>query len=350
MIPRRSRTAGESFFIAHEFIGSSKVVPSVSKLLQILDSHLTESPLQIIDVHPGNQDGITLWVKRDDLIHSEIHGNKWRKLAPVLPLLRSNPRGVLTFGGPFSNHLHAVAAAGRVYNFPTVGIVRGAHIDLNNPTMTAARQNGMQLIPVPKKEYDAGKDKLATWAGHDFSKHFFLPEGGSTALAVESCAAIAQEIIRQLPHATTASPEPFFICVPAGTGCTAAGIINGTGATNGQVLVFPVVNNGFDQQTILSKLREAQQHNTATINALQDKFRLVQDYEFGGFAKKNPVLLDFAYAFRQQTGILPDPVYTAKMLYGIYDMLEKKEFPANSTIVAVHTGGLQGWGGFEGRE
>ncbi len=310
---------------------------------------MNNAPLELVASHPGADAGISLFVKRDDLLHPDVQGNKWRKLAPVLAHVhRTHPAGIITFGGPFSNHLHAVAAAGRLFNIPTVGIVRGEHADLDNPTLRSARQNGMLLLPISKRRYDACKRGENLDVLCNYPDHFVLPEGGSTAEAVESCAAIAHEILNQLAQHVPPvdSNSPLFICVPAGTGCTAAGIVAGLEAGRGQALVFPVVNRGFDAQTILNLLHQSNLPGVSDPAALEQRFRIVYDYEFGGFAKRYPPVLDFVDIFRAQTGILLDPIYTAKMFFGVFDMLANGAFPPNSTVVAVHTGGLQGWEGF----
>lgn len=308
------------------------------------------SPLEAIAEHPGKEAGISLFVKRDDLLHPDIQGNKWRKLAPVLKKTKqTHPGGIITFGGPFSNHLHAVAVAGRVFDIPTFGIVRGKHADLNNPTLRAAWHSGMMLFPVSKQEYDACKHRGEELISPEFPQYYILPEGGATGLAVESCAAITQEIFTQLRQTKSQIATQLFICAPAGTGSTAAGIVDSFDLKNGQVLVFPVVNKGFEKHTILRMLDETRLRSAAEMAELERRFSIIRDYEFGGFAKKHPLVLDFVRSFKEQTGILLDPIYTAKMMFGIFDMLAKGGFLPGSTVVAVHTGGLQGWEGFRER-
>jgi 1-aminocyclopropane-1-carboxylate deaminase/D-cysteine desulfhydrase-like pyridoxal-dependent ACC family enzyme len=112
-------------------------------------------------------------------------------------------------------------------------------------------------------------------------------------------------------------------------------------------LVFPVVNKGFDEQTILRLLSSARPRSAVETAAIGRKFSILRQYECGGFAKKHPAVLDFVRFFQEQTGILLDPIYTAKMLYGVFDMLRNGDFPPHSIVVAVHTGGLQGWDGFQ---
>jgi 1-aminocyclopropane-1-carboxylate deaminase/D-cysteine desulfhydrase-like pyridoxal-dependent ACC family enzyme len=305
------------------------------------------SPLQQVAEHPGNARGIRLFVKRDDLLHPQICGSKWRKLAAVLPIVKSAYQGgIVTLGGPFSNHLHAVAAAGQIFEFPTFGIVRGAHANLQNPTLSACRQNGMALFPTSKSDYEALKALPATFFSEKFRDSYFLPEGGSTPEAVRACADIPQEIIAQLAAENDAARQtPLYICVPAGTGCTVAGIVAGLAAQNGRTLIFPVENQGVDEESILRLVRT---FRDAEADFVQ-RFDLVRDYVFGGFAKLHPPMMDFTRAFFRQTGILLDPIYTSKMMFGVFDLLAKNHFPPGSTVVALHTGGLQGWEGFRAR-
>ncbi|MBK9336869.1 MAG: pyridoxal-phosphate dependent enzyme [Lewinellaceae bacterium] len=309
---------------------------------------MNASPLHLVSAHPGLASGVSLFVKRDDLLHPEVQGNKWRKLAPLLATVReTHPGGIITFGGPFSNHLHAVAAAGRLFHIPTFGIVRGEHADRNNPTLRSAAQNGMMLFPVSKHEYDTCKDRGDELIGREFPRYYILPEGGATAAAVDSCAAITWEILTQLRQEAHPAPpaRPLFICTPAGTGCTAAGIVAGLDVPHAHLLVFPVVNRGFDAHTILRLLASTRLRSAVEGPPLEQRFSIIYDYECGGFAKFRQPVLDFAHAFQEQTGILLDPIYTTKMMLGIFDMLARGNFPPNSTVVALHTGGLQGWEG-----
>lgn len=302
------------------------------------------SPLQKIPEHPGVARGITLFIKRDDLLHPEIQGSKGRKLAAIFPLVQASyPGGVLTFGGAFSNHLHAVAVGSRLFRLPSIGILRGMHADLNNPTLLACANHGMRLLPWPKARYDACKQSGFENLQTEFPDCYILPEGGNIPQALKACAAISEEIIAQLPP--DSATQPLYLCAPAGTGCTAAGIIAGLKRPNSQVLIFPVSHQGLDRETILRLLADSGLDETE----LGTKFLMLDDYLFGGFAKLHPSVMDFTRKFWQQTKILPDPIYTAKMLYGIYDLLAKDAFPENSTVVAVHTGGMQGWDGFQAR-
>ena len=291
------------------------------------------SPLQ--EIFPPAWPGVRFFLKRDELIHPEIQGNKWRKLKPLLPPQATIPPGIFSFGGPFSNHLHAVAAAGHLYGFPTAALIRGAFADLNNQTLAFAAGCGMQLFPVPKTDYEKLK-KAALSDIFDFLEfqpevnYIRLPEGGDTSEALHSCMEIVAEIKTQLP---AVSGQPIFIAVPAGTGCTAAGIIVGA-ASWARVLVFPAAPYGVDQEIIQQKIQAAG-------FTLQDNFQVFETSL--KFAQMPPELKAFVDQFYQHHGIQLDPIYTAKMMLQLEKLLQAGYFPEGSCIVAIHTGGLQGW-------
>jgi len=303
----------------------------------------TTSTLVRIDDHPGTDCGISLFLKRDDLLHPEIEGSKWRKLSAVLPEIRAkHPAGILTFGGAFSNHLHAVSAAGRIWGIPTIGIVRGEHADLQNPTLRSCAENGMALLPKPKTSYEALKNADSALFEAEFPGVFVLPEGGNTPEALRACAEIPREIRAQLQEA---QPDNLLhCCVPAGTGCTAAGVVAGSGQEQGKVVVFPVSRNGIDRERLLFLIRRAD------LEGAGQNLDIVEDYIFGGFAKLNEPVVEFARAFYRNNQIVLDPIYTAKMMYGVFDLLGKGAcFEPGSTVVVLHTGGQQGWDGFAAR-
>lgn len=301
---------------------------------------LLPSPLTLVTDHPGRNAGITLYLKRDDLLHPTVQGSKWRKLEPFIQLIQNRQyAGILTYGGPFSNHLQAVAAAGQYYGFPTVGVVRGLAANLSNPTLAFAQSGGMQLIPVTKQDYDARENSvLLNDISLQFPNYFSLPEGGATDLAVNNCRRIAEEIQQQL---SAEQQQSLVVCVPAGTGCTAAGVVAGLG-NGGETWIFPAVNYGVDEAVI-------QQYLIGYQSITPSKFRFIRDYTFGGFAVYQPELIEFVHTFRQQTGILLDPIYTSKLMFGAFDLLARGHFAPGSVIVALHTGGLQGWDGFQQR-
>ncbi|MBL7781664.1 MAG: pyridoxal-phosphate dependent enzyme [Saprospiraceae bacterium] len=298
------------------------------------------SPLTLIAEHPGRSQGITLYLKRDDLLHPVVQGNKWRKMEPAIQaILDKEYEGIITFGGPFSNHLHAVASAGKHCGFPTAAIIRGTAIDTANPTLSHALACGMELIPIRKTAYDTGFESDAVQQILTSYGHFLhLPEGGAGRAAVRNCVGIASEILEQTPDVAA---ENRIVAIPAGTGSTAAGLIAGLGL-QGKTLVFPAAPYGVGEPRIQQYMQDAFGH-------AGPPFEVIPDYTFGKFAAFQPDLIRFVQDFHHITGILLDPIYTAKMMWGLYDLLKQGFFPELAVIVAVHTGGLQGWDGFKQR-
>jgi len=270
------------------------------------------------------QRGIQLQLKRTDLIHPTISGNKYHKLK--YNLIEAKAQGattLLTFGGAYSNHIAAVAAAGKECGFETIGIIRGEELNdkiHDNPTLRQAQDNGMQLHFISRSDYRRKKDEDFTeQLKSKFGMFYLIPEGGTNALAVEGCEEILTEQDKQ---------DFDYICCAVGTGGTIAGIINSSNDTQ-KVLGFPALKGDF-------LFDEIKQWTT------RSHWDLCLDYHFGGYAKTTPQLLQFIQNFQQQTDIEIEPIYTGKMLFGIFDLIERGYFPANSKILAIHTGGLQG--------
>lgn len=296
--------------------------------------HYSPSPLTLIRRHPGADDGIVLWVKRDDLVHPVVQGNKWRKLHRVIARMQEQRiPGMITFGGPFSNYLHAVALAGQYFGFGTAAIVRGTAADPSNPTLSDVLQAGMDVYPVTKAIYQQKENAPEIRAILDrYPDYLVAPEGGATADGVLGAAEISTEI-----WSAGLPVERLIVATPAGTGSTAAGILAGLQG-RGHVMVFPAAYYGVTRASIQALLREAGFDG-------YDNFTLQNDYIMGKFARPAPEVIDFARRFEQQNGFPLDPIYTSRMMFGVFDLLARKAFPPGSVIVAVHTGGLQGWRG-----
>lgn len=266
---------------------------------------------------------LTLAVRREDLIHPVVSGNKFRKLKyNLIEAARQHHTHLLTFGGAFSNHIAAVAASGKMNGFATIGIIRGEELrdDIqSNPTLSFAAGCGMKLEFVSRETYrkKTDPDYIAALQ-QQFGAFYLLPEGGTNALAVQGC----EEILTQ------ADADFDYICCAAGTGGTAAGLIN-TSHEAQQVLVFPSLKGDF--------LGDEIRKFTAKRN-----WRVIPDYHFGGYGKVTPGLVSFINRFNLENGVPLDPVYTGKMLFGVMDMIRSGSFPAGSKILAIHTGGLQG--------
>lgn len=296
------------------------------------------NPTPIIPLHGSlfEQKKIQLWIKRDDLTHPELQGNKWRKLKYNLAQAQqAQKKHLLTFGGAFSNHLFATAAAGKLFNLKTIGIVRGEKVLPLNSTLSFAKECGMELHFVDRKTYSL-KDKLLPDLEIPLEECYVLPEGGTNKLALKGCAELGLEILDQLDF------TPDFICTSCGTGGTIAGLISSQ-KKDTQVLGFSALKGEFMKEEVKSLLSKF------FPNENYDNYAIQTDYHFGGYAKHSDTLLDFINAFKKDYQIQLDPIYTGKMLYGIFDLIEKDFFPSGSKIIAIHTGGLQGILGFRER-
>ena len=270
-----------------------------------------------------SRQGIELWLKREDLIHPLVSGNKFRKLKYNLEMAKALDYDTLvTFGGAFSNHIAAVAAAGELYEFKTVGIIRGEELEGkvdDNPTLQFAKKSGMRLKFVSRATYrDKASNAFLMSLKNDFPSAYIIPEGGTNNLAVKGC----EEILNE--------QDALFdvICCPIGTGGTISGLIN-SASPHQNILGFPALKGDFLSSEI-SKF--AQQQN----------WELLSDYHFGGYAKINVELVTFLNRCYRDFGVKFDPVYTGKMMFGIMDLIAKDYFKPNTKLLAIHTGGLQG--------
>jgi len=298
-------------------------------------SHLKGSPVQEVNDLLLNDSGIRLLMKRDDLIHTHISGNKWRKLKYNLrEAVGQNHHTLLTFGGAYSNHIAATAFACHKAGLSSIGIIRGED-DPTNPTLQFARENGMQLEFVSREEYRRkNDDDFLDSLEERFGRFFLIPEGGANGLGVRGCAEILPEINEHFD----------VVCCAAGTGTTLAGLALSLKPYQ-QLLGFPALKGGdFLTDEVERLMTKSRLRPPSTIN-----HQLMTDYHFGGYAKTTPELLAFISCFTQRTGIPLDPVYTGKMMFGIYDLIGKGHFPQGTTILAIHTGGLQGWLGMRHR-
>ncbi|RKN83575.1 1-aminocyclopropane-1-carboxylate deaminase/D-cysteine desulfhydrase [Ulvibacterium marinum] len=266
---------------------------------------------------------ISLFIKREDLIHPLISGNKYRKLKYNLIKAREDGfDALLTFGGAYSNHIAATAYAGKVHGFKTIGIIRGEELEEKwrlNPTLKLAKEHGMQFKFVSRDVYgDKDNIHFHRELENEFGSHYLLPEGGTNALAIKGC----EEIL------TPNDNDCDVLCCSVGTGGTLAGISNAA-LPHQQVLGFPALKGDFLQEDIRKFARK-------------ENWVLQTAYHFGGYAKVSKTLVDFVNDFYKQTQILLDPIYTGKMMFGLLDMAQNKSFKPRTRILAVHTGGLQG--------
>ena len=301
-------------------------------------SETRTSPLQRIHSSLLSKKNIRLFIKRDDLIHPQVSGNKWRKLKYNLAAAKDQQQHtLLTFGGAFSNHIHAVAAAGKVYGFQTIGLIRGERIDPLNTTLAFAEAQGMQLHFISRSTYRQKNTKeFQEQLQEQFGDFYSLPEGGTNPLALKGCAEIIDELQKQLPS------TPDYVATCCGTGGTIGGMIQGSYGTNIKILGIAALKGDFLTTEVKQLLAIANIKST-------NNWSIFNDYHFGGYAKFKPPLIDFINNFKRTHGIALDPIYTGKLLYGLIDLIQQDYFEKGSTIVAVHTGGLQGIEGFNTR-
>ena len=294
-------------------------------------------PLQKIEENFLTQKSINLYVLREDLIHSEISGNKWRKLkynVQEAKVKRFNQ--LLTFGGAYSNHIAATAAAGNQFGFKTIGVIRGEETLPLNPTLQLAKDNGMTFKYISRDKYRSKNEpSFLSELENEFGLFYHVPEGGSNSFALKGCAEILNNI----------EVDYDVVCLACGTGGTAAGIIT---STDKQVLCFPALKGGdFLKEDIEILMSEYSEQFSLKIE--NDNWKLITDYHFGGYAKVKPELIDFIRAFNKKHDILLDFIYTGKMLFGLYDLIKNSTEFDDQDIIAIHTGGIQGNKGFEER-
>ena len=293
------------------------------------------SPVQEIADGRFGRHGIRLLLKRDDLIHPDLIGNKWRKLAPNLTAAAG--RTVVTFGGAYSNHLRATAAAGRLLGLPTVGVVRGQELSDRplNPSLTRCAADGMRLHFVDRSMYRR-KSEPETLAGIlravDAVDAYVVPEGGSNSLAVRGCRALGEELRARADVDVDADADVHVdvVALACGTGGTLAGLAAGLGPDQ-RALGIPVLRGGFLAADI-EGLQERAFGGRRGDWSLDDRFH------FGGYARVPAELDAFAGDFEQRHGVPVERLYVAKLLYGLVALADEGAFPRGSTVAAVITG------------
>ena len=262
-------------------------------------------------------------IKPEYKIHETVSGNKFRKLKYNLKELQERASvGILTFGGAFSNHIAATAAAGQLLNISTVGIIRGEELATKietNPTLAYAKSCGMQFEFVSRSLY---RQKTESTYINDlqekYPNYYIIPEGGTNDLAIMGCKEILSEFDKEFD----------IICCAVGTGGTISGLINSS-LPKQKIIGFPALKGAFLNEDICKF-------------ATQSNWELCNDYHFGGYAKVDSNLIHFINNFKKEFEIPLDPVYTGKMMFGIFDLIQKGVFSTSAKILAIHTGGLQG--------
>lgn len=293
-----------------------------------LEKTFNKSILAKINDAMLDQYEIELWLKRDDLLHSVISGNKWRKLKYSLDhALSLSADTVISMGGAYSNHLHALAYVGNTVGLKTIGFIRGEQPETLTPTLIDMQNWGMELKFVSRSDYRILR-QYKDWFDLPGLKpgQYWLPEGGAQTLALKGVGELISEI--EVPYD--------IVCVSCGTGTTLAGIIDVVPARISVMGFAALKNAGFLMNDI---------HQLLSRNC--NNWQINSDYYFGGFAKTNSELVSFIKDFELRTSIPLEPVYTGKMMYALYDLIRKHHFRRGQRIIAIHTGGLQGKRGWK---
>ena len=270
-----------------------------------------------------NDDGVQLYLKREDKIHDIISGNKYRKLKYNLIKAKDlGFKGLLTFGGAYSNHISAVAYAANRYGFKSIGLIRGEELlskHFDNPTLKYSSDLGMKFDFLSRKEYKNRNDEnYLNELRHIYKDYYLIPEGGTNDLGVLGC----QEILR--------SEDKVFdyICCSVGTGGTISGLINSS-INNQKIIGFSSINKKY----LLNDISKF---------VIKKNWKLNDEFSFGGYGKVNEELIDFMNDFKLKYGILLDPIYTSKLVYGVFNLILNNYFKPNSKVLMIHTGGHQG--------
>lgn len=279
-------------------------------------SHIT---LDKISIPLFAEKNMELSVLRLDKIHPFISGNKWFKLRYYLEDAKElNKKKIVTFGGAWSNHILATAAACQLYGFESTGIIRGEEAAELSPMLKQAKESGMNLFFINRADYR--EKKIPEEINND--NYYFINEGGFGTKGAAGAATI-------MDHCTKENYT--HICCAAGTGTMLAGLVLASGDQNKIVAISVLKNNVGLEQHVRSLLPENKKN-----------FDILHDFHFGGYAKHRPVLIQFMNEFYRQTSIPTDFVYTGKLFYGIHGLVARDYFPTGSRLLVIHSGGLRG--------
>jgi 1-aminocyclopropane-1-carboxylate deaminase len=295
----------------------------------------SSSPLERLQHPLFDKFKLAVYIKRDDLLHNIVSGNKWRKLKYNLAQLKkNNHQGAITFGGSYSNHIHAFAYACKLENIPCIGVIRGEAQYANNFTLTWARQWGMSCHFVDRKTYRRRFETAFIDELHkQYPNHAIIPEGGSNALAIPGVSEVITELNQQIDFDT--------LLTPVGSGGTLAGLISGDSVAHDKqhkLLGIAVLKQAEYLANDIKALLTESGHK-------HKNWQLLTQFHRGGYGKFSQQDIQRILDFNRQTGIIFEPVYSGKMLLAFLDLIQQNYFKVGERIVLLHTGGLQGLGG-----
>ena len=280
------------------------------------------SKIKELKLNINNSNNIKLFIKREDLIHDIVSGNKWRKLNYNFKYIKEKKiKKILSFGGAYSNHLHALSWLAKKNNIKSFGLVRGCKLSIENPTLSFCKKNKMDLFFLNRSTYRNNKYNNPIFKKIIKSEEnvFVIPEGGFNEFGIKGCEEIMNEVNEHYD----------IICCSIGSGCTAVGIIKSL-KFDQSFLGFSSFKNNFQIKNIISE------------KVKKRNWEINSEYNFGGFGQVNDELKKFIKDFKNTYEIMLDPIYTSKLFFGLFDMISKNKFPKDSRILALHTGGLQG--------
>ena len=292
---------------------------------------MTEVIIQNISYPETDKAGIKLSIARIDRVNPLASGNKYYKLSPNFNYAREHGYSrLLSFGGAYSNHIHALALYASEQGFKTIGIIRGESDYANNPTLTDAQKAGMKLEFVTREEYRRRNDEdYLKQLQQRYPDALIIPEGGSSQLAVSGCQA--------LMHSINKIKQCDIVAVASGTGATFAGLVCGLNNEQTAISYAALRDSSLDKR--IRKYLEKQRCKNTNYEIISA--------DYGGFAKFNKELLDFILSFYKKTSVLLDPIYTGKMLFRFMEQVKRGNFTRNTSICMIHSGGLQGWRGMK---
>jgi 1-aminocyclopropane-1-carboxylate deaminase/D-cysteine desulfhydrase-like pyridoxal-dependent ACC family enzyme len=288
----------------------------------------TETSVRELKSHFLSKHGVALWIKREDQNHPYVSGNKWWKLKyNIEKVIQDKHDTVLTFGGAYSNHIYATAAAAQEVGVKSIGVIRGEEVLPLNPTLAFAKRMGMHLHYVNREAYKSKSNPdFFHYLQNEFGHFYLIPEGGTNAPAIKGCEEWALKLVDQYDFD--------YLCLPVGTGGTMAGMAN---VIQGKIIIgFSSLKGGSFLNDEVGQWTNQAAHN----------WEIATQYHFGGYGKVSAELINFIKTFEAEYHIPLDPVYTAKMMFGILDLIKQNKFEIGSKILALHTGGLQGRTGF----
>lgn len=292
--------------------------------------YIVSTPLQ----HPLlDQLKVEMGVMRLDQVHPAVSGNKFFKLKYNLAeALKQNHKQVLTFGGAYSNHIYATAAAAKLEGLQSIGIIRGELLDSKNPTLRFAKEAGMILKGISRELYrNKIHPEFLDQLRQELGEFYLIPEGGTNALAIKGTSEILSSNQSDFSHLAT----------PIGTGGTFAGLVNSL-LPHQELLGISALKGEAIHEEMKQLLHVHRIQSQGSVS-------LMTQYHHGGYAKWSSELIEFIHWFWESFGILLDPIYTGKMAFAVWDLLQKKYFKPGSRVLLIHTGGLQGNLGFTQR-